>query len=91
MKESHAFDQLRKPLVKLPDNSPGLISDEKWEKMLHDHDEALAKPLTSQQKIFSFLWGLGFTAIIVGFALIMAMPELQGITEYVIQHLFHMR
>ncbi|MBI1280121.1 MAG: hypothetical protein GC179_18475 [Anaerolineaceae bacterium] len=88
MKESHAFDQLRKPLRKLPDDSPMLISDEKWDKMLRDHDEALSKPLTSRQKFLSFLWGLAITVIMVGFAFIMTMPELRTFIGHMVEYLF---
>ncbi len=91
VKESHAFDQLRKPLRKLPDDSPGLISDEKWEKMLRDHDAALSKPITPREKVLSFLWGLAITVIMVGFAFIMTMPELRIFVGNIFEQLFHAR
>lgn len=47
MKVSRAFDRLRKPIHKLLDNPFGLISDEKWHKILYDHDDA-SMPRTSQ-------------------------------------------
>ena len=92
MKETYAFDQLRKPLRKLPDDSPTLISDEKWDKMLCAHDDALelaSKPRTLKQKIDNFFFGLISTVFLVGFALIMTMPELRTLIGRIFDQLVH--
>ena len=94
MKETYPFDKLREPLRKLPDDSPMLISDEKWDKMLRAHDEALelaSKPRTLKQKIDNFFFGLISTVLLVGFALIMTMPELRTFIGHIFEQLVHGR
>lgn len=91
MKESHAFDQLRKPMRKLPDDSPNLISDEKWKEMMYVHDdtiEAVSESRTLKQKIDSYVIGLITTIIFVGFAFVMTMPELRAFIGHVFEQLF---
>ena len=94
MKEFHAFDQLRKPLHKLPDDSPSLISDEKWDRLIRAHDDAIAtasKPRTFHQKTLDFLIGLISSVLLVGLALIMTMPELRVFIGHIFEQLFHVR
>lgn len=91
MKETYPFDKLREPLRKLPDDSPMLISDEKWDKMLRAHDDALDKPRTLRQKMRDFFFGLISTVFLVGFALIMTMPEFRTFIGHIFEQLVHGR
>jgi len=75
----------------LPDDSPGLISDEKWDQMLRAHDDAMeaaSKPSTLKRKIENLAFGLLQTVIFVGLALIMTMPELRIFIGHLFKQLF---
>ena len=91
MKESHPFDDLRRHPPQPMDHSTTLMSDEAFEKLLREHDDALeaaSRPRTIRQKIRDVSRGLIYTIFFVGFGLVMGIPELRELIRHMIEQLF---